>query len=246
MTAKKIWLATLLVAMILLMPAISKAETFQVSRTDELIALMRQVVQQQYQIEAYDVLIVWNDQDLEAKLAKMGKGLRAELSDQDLKNLVQRDSLMLKVMEGTRYKGSVPVRVKADGWIEVFHSARALQKGEVLKADSVMTQRVKISALPPQAVRAPFRIEDFLVRQDIPAKTVLRSALLQERMLVERGDDVKVLVVQGDLTLVASGEALESGIRNALVRVKIKNFDTNKMIRARVSGEGEVTLEIEA
>lgn len=243
-TAKRIWLATLLVVCVLLAPAVSLADTVQLRRTDELIAVMREAVAAQYQVAPQDVLIVWNDQDLQAKLARMGAGLTVEITDQELRNLVQRESLSLKVMEGTRYKGRVPVRVKVDGWAEVYQSARPIAKGELLDPDSVTAQRVKLSALPPQTIRPPFRMEDFLARQDIPAKTLLKPALLVERPLVEKGNTVKLILIQGALKLVAAGEALESGPRNAMIRVRVTNFDTNKIIRARVTGESEVTLEI--
>lgn len=244
MTAKRIWLAALLVVCMVIMPAVSWAETTQVSRTDALINLIRQATAAQYQIAPQDVLIVWNDQNLEDKLKRMGAGLSVEVTDQDLRNLIQRDSLLLKVMEGTRYKGRVPVRIKVDGFVEVYQTARALRKGEPLNVDNVTAQRVKLTALPQQAARAPFPIEDYLVRQDVPAKTVLRTALLQERPLIERGSSVKVILMNGELRLVAEGQALESGPRNAMIRVKVTNFGTDKIIRARITGDNEVTLEI--
>lgn len=245
MTVKRIGLATLLVASILLAPALAWAETFSVSRTDALIALIRQATAQQFEVQPTDVLVIWNDQDLEKKLAQMGPGLSAEVTDSDLRGLIQRDSLMVKVMDGTRYKGRVPVRVKVDGWVEVYSTARQLAKGEVLKPESLTSVRVKLSALPPQAIRPPFRIEDFLTRQALPANTVLKPAFLLERPLVERGSPVRVLVINQGLKLLAQGEALENGVRNAIIRVKITNFNSNKVVRARVSDEGEVTLEID-
>ena len=244
MTAKKIWLTVLLVVCTLLVPAVSFAQNAQVSRTDALIGLIRQAVAQQYQIPPHDVLIIWNDQDLEAKLKQMGAGLTVEVGEQDLRNLVQRESMSLKVMEGTRYKGRVPVRMKVDGWAEVFLANRAIRKGETLDPDSVSAQRIKLSALPAQFIRPPFRVEDFQARQDIPAKMILRNALLQERPLIERGEQVKVIVIHGELRLVAGGEALESAPRNGMVRVRVTNFGTNKILRARVTDPGEVTIEI--
>src|SRR5688500_14100004 len=126
MSVKRIWLVTLLVVCALCAPAVSFAQVSQVSRTDALIALIRQTMAQQYQVAPSDILIIWNDQDLETKLARMGAGLSVEVGEADLRNLIQRDSLSLKVMEGTRYKGRVPVRIKVDGYVEVYQSARAI------------------------------------------------------------------------------------------------------------------------
>lgn len=245
MSAKRIWLATLLVVSMLFLPAVSRAETFSVTRTDALIALIRQVTAQQFQIQPHEVLIIWNDQNLEQKLAQFGQGISAEVADTDIRGLLQRDTLMVKVMQGTRYKGRVPVRIKVDGFVEVYSAARQIARNETLKPDSIKSERVKLSSLPPQAIRPPFRIEDFIARQDIPANTVLKPMLLTERLLVEKGNPIRVLVVNQGLKLLAQGEALDSGVRNAMVRVRITNFNSNKVVRARVSDEGEVTLEIQ-
>lgn len=241
------WPVFLLVLLAILVPAISvSAETVQVKRTDQLLRLLRQAVAQEYQIPPHDVLIIWNDQDLEAKLSKWGKGLAIEVTDQDLKRLVQRSSLLLKVVQGSEYKGRVPIKVTVDGWMDVYESSRLIRKGEVLSPESLETKRIKLSDLPAQYVRAPFRMEDFLARQDIPPKTVLGPTYIQERPLVERGQKIKIILINQNLRLVAQGEALESGARNALIWVKILNFDSAEKIHARVSGEGEVTLKIDA
>jgi len=244
MLRQKWALCCMLILGVCLIPVSSAAETVRVSNTDDLIKHLRQGVQAQYQIPAHNVLILWNDQSLESKLAEMGPGLSVELSEQELKNLINRPSLLLKVMGGSQYKGRIPLRIQVDGWLDVYQSECPLRQDQALKPQCLSVQRTKLSALPPQYVRSPFRIEDFVARQEIPAKTLLRPTMLKEKPLVDRGSTVKVVVMNGNLRLMAQGEALETGVRNDMIRVKVMSFQSEKIIRARISDEGEVTLEI--
>lgn len=247
MAVKKWPVYLFLVILVMFIPVVSAAASpVRVTKTDQLLQLLRQSVAKEYKIPTHDVLIIWNDQDLEAKLAKWGSGLAIEVTEQDLSRLVQKTSLLLKVVDGTEYKGRVPVRVVVDGWIEVYQSSRLIRKGETLSPEALESKRLKLSSLTGQYVRAPFRMEDYLTRQEILPKTVLTLAMLLERPLVERGAIVRIVVINQNLRLVARGEALESGARDSYVRVKITNFGTEKTVRARVTGEGEVTLDIDA
>lgn len=242
--ARKWLLYLLLVCLACIVPTASLADSFRVGTTDQMIQLLRKAVQDEYKIPGHDVLVLWNDQDLEKKLKKWGNNLTVEVSDQDLRNLVQRPSLMLKVMDGSLYKGRVPVRVKVDGWLEVYKTQHPVRQNELLSYEKLTVERVKLSKLPRQYVRVPFVVEDYMARQDIPEGTLLQPTLIKDRPLVQRGDTVKIFVVNGKLRLLAQGEALDEGARNQQIRVKIKTFNTDKLVYARVSGLGEVTLTI--
>ena len=244
LSARQWLLYLLLVCLACIVPTSALADNYRISNTDQMIQLLRKAVQDEYKIPGHDVLVVWNDQDLEKKLKKWGNNLSVEVSDHDLRNLVQRPSLMLKVMDGSLYKGRVPVRVKVDGWLEVYKTQHPIRKNEQLSYEKVTVERVKLSKLPRQYVRVPFVVEDYLARQNIKEGTLLQPALIKDRPLVQRGDTVRVIVINGKLRLVAQGEALDAGARNQQIRIKIKTFKTDKLVYARVSGLGEVTLTI--
>lgn len=246
MNKLKRWWVLLLVCLVCGLPTTAFADSVRVNRTDLLIKLIRQAMQDQYKVASNNVLILWNDQDLEEKLSKMGAGLSVEVNDQDLSNLLNRSSILLKVMQGDLYKGRIPIRLKVDAWVDAYQTTRALAPDEALSPNLLEAQRLRLSELPAQVVRAPFRLEDYQARQAIAAKTILSLPLLKERPLVVSGTQVRVVVIDGALRLIARGEALESGTRDQWVRVKILNFGTEKMIRARVTDAGEVTFKIDA
>ncbi len=246
MTKLKRWWVFLLVCLMCGLSTTAFADPVRVNRTDLLIKLIRQAVQDQYKIASNNVLILWDDQGLEEKLSKMGPGLMVEVNDQDLTNLINRSSILLRVMQGDQYKGRMPIRLKVDAWVDAYQTTRPLAPDEPLSVNVIEAQRVRLSDLPAQVVRAPFRLEDYQARQAIAAKTMLSLPLLKERPLVESGGQVRVVLINGTLRLVARGESLEAGTRNQLIRVKILNFGTEKIIRARVTDAGEVTFKIDA
>lgn len=243
LTSKKWLFAVALCLAFLCLPAAAKASEVRIKSSDELIRHLRQAVQMQYQIPSHQVLILWDDQSLEKKLAEMGPGLNVVLTEQDLRNLVNRPALLLKVMQGQQYKGRVPVQVKIDGWMEIYQLTCPVRQDQNLTPDCLKTQRTQLSALPPQYIRSPFRMEDYQARQDIASDTLLRMSLLKPRPLVKRGSVVRVVVQNGALRLLAQGEALESGARDETIRVKILSFQSQKVVQARISDEDEVILD---
>jgi flagella basal body P-ring formation protein FlgA len=69
------------------------------------------------------------------------------------------------------------------------------------------------------------------------AGEVLRMALLAAPMVVKRGDAVTIVARSEQIEVSMAGEALDSGARGALVRVRNAN---GAVLRARVTGEGTV------
>lgn len=243
LTLKKWLFAAAVLLGFLCLPCTAFADEVRVKTSDELMKHLRQAVQVQYQIPAHQVLILWDDQSLEKKLTEMGGGLSVAVTEQDLRNLINRPSLLLKVMQGQQYKGRIPVQVKIDGWMEIYQSSCPLRQDDVLQPACLVAKRVQLSALPPQYIRSPFRMEDYQARQDIAAETLLRMNLLKPRPLVKRGNTVRVIVQNGALRLLAQGEALEAGARDDMIRVKILSFQSQKVVQARISNEDEVILD---
>ncbi len=208
-----------------------------------MVKLIRQKLQAQYQVPAHDILILWNDVELEDKLKKHGSNASIELTDSDFINAVKRKNFSFKVMDGDLYKGRIPIQLKIDGWMEVYKAIMPLSKNQPLPVHGVEATRTKISELPVQYLRAPFRIEDFVTLRDIPQGSFLQPNMLKERLLVERGNEVSVILLHKGIRLVTKGEALASASRNQMVRVKIL-IGNNKIVNAQVTNDNEVTLRV--
>lgn len=222
----------------------ANASPIRIGTTDELIFRLRQSVQNQYAVPAQSVLVLWNDALLEEKLAKMGKNLSLEIEERDLTNLIGKTAITLRVMDGNRYRAAMSVSVKVDGWAEVYTARKAIQRGEFLSSESVQLTRKKLSETPNGSLRVLTHPEDFKATRDFVSGSILTRNALEQQALVYKGKQVRVMVINETLRLVAQGEALENGVRDQMISVKILNFNSNEIVQGRVSDRGEVTLEI--
>ena len=244
MNVLKKGLIYLLVFLVLGWPIPSSAQAVRVKDTDQMLKVLRAKVQKQYDIPAHDVFLLWNDVELQEKLKKYGANATLEVDDADIGNAVKRKSFSFKVMSGDTYKGRIPVRLNIDGWIDVYKTVMPVAREQALMVNAVEATRTKISELPFQYVRSPFRIEDFIALQDIPQGTVIQPTMLRERLMMKSGDEVSVILIHAGIRLVTKGEALASASRNQKVRVKIL-IGNNKIVQAQVTNDHEVTVRVD-
>lgn len=118
---------------------------------------------------------------------------------------------------------------------EVLVVTQPVASGQPVGDDQVQLQRRDIS----QAPDALSTLEPGLA-----ARTTLRPGqLLQKRLLaaaivVKRGDDVRIQASRGGVSVEGAGEALDSGARHAVIRVR--NLASGRVIQARVLDAGLV------
>ena len=245
MRFREVFCRVLLSALIILIQSLpAKAFPVRINTTDDLIMRLRQTVQEQYQIPAQSVLIIWNDDTLEEKLIPWGRHSAVELTEQDLLNLIRKTTLTLRVVEGNKFRTLLPVSLKVDGWLDVCTLRHAVRQGELLSEDKIQTTRKKLSDLPMGYLKSLEYPSEFKANRNLAAGIILNPAMLEQVPLVVKGTPVRVMVLSGNLRLVAQGEVLENGVRNQAVSVKVISFGSNRMIKARVTGPGEVTLEM--
>ena len=135
-----------------------------------------------------------------------------------------------------------------DGWRQEF-IVRATISAKVLVAatevpanrpltdNDVTLDRRDVSATP-DALSDPDAIAGMSSRRALRSGDVLRKSALVAATLVKRGDSVRIVAGNGQIEVTVAGEALESGGRDAIV--KVRNAGNGNVIRARVVAEGMV------
>jgi flagellar basal body P-ring formation protein FlgA len=135
-----------------------------------------------------------------------------------------------------------------DGWRQEF-IVRASVSAKVLVAaadvpanrpltdNDVMLDRRDVSAAP-DALSDPDAIDGMSSRRALRSGDVLRRNALVAATLVKRGDSVRIVASSGQIEVTVAGEALESGGRDAIV--KVRNTGNGNVIRARVVSQGTV------
>jgi flagella basal body P-ring formation protein FlgA len=133
---------------------------------------------------------------------------------------------------GWRYEFLVRARVSA----RVVVAASDLMPGKFLSPSDVLLERHDISGIP-DSLPDLAAIEGLSTRRTVKAGDVLRQNMLVAPPLVKRGDQVRIVARREQIEVSMSGEAMETGARGALVRVRNAS---GTIIRARVTEQGTV------
>ncbi len=134
--------------------------------------------------------------------------------------------------DGWRYE--VVVRAQISARIAVM--ASDVPSGKVLADDDVLLERHDISGIA-DSVSDPQDVVGLSGRRALRSGEVLRMALLTAPTLVKRNDAVRIVAKREQIEVSMAGEALDSGARGTLVRVRNAN---GTVIRARVTGAATV------
>ncbi len=100
---------------------------------------------------------------------------------------------------------NVVVEAAYDIFADVFVTARALPKGEVLTSDDFYTVRQKLSKLPAGAITDRNEIEGKILKSSVTDGVIIRSNYLLSSAMVKRGQKVDVIVEGDNITISARG-----------------------------------------
>ncbi|MGD9311101.1 MAG: flagellar basal body P-ring formation chaperone FlgA, partial [Desulfosarcina sp.] len=124
---------------------------------------------------------------------------------------------------------------------DVVTVVQPLGKHQHIQLEDLSIQRRDLSDLTADTVK---RLEDALgyrTTRMIYPNTVLRSGMVALPPLVKRGDLVKIVANAGPMTITATGMVKQQGRKGDMVRVM--NTDSKRVISARVTGPGAVTVD---
>lgn len=135
--------------------------------------------------------------------------------------------------KGWRHDFVVRARVSA----VVAVTAAPLKAGEVLGDEHITLERRDVT-LMGDAIGTPDAALGQTSRRSLRAGEVLRSSQLASPLMVKRGDQVLMVARHEGIEVSMAGEALDAGVRGAVVRVR--NSASGQVVRMRVAGAGTV------
>ena len=130
--------------------------------------------------------------------------------------------------DGWRYEFLVRSSLSA----RVAVMAADVPAGKVLADEDVLLERHEVPSLA-EVVADPAALAGMSAKRALRSGEVLRPALLSAPILVKRGDAVSIVARRDQIEVSMAGEALDSGAKGAIVRVRNAVGNT---IRARVTG----------
>ena len=135
----------------------------------------------------------------------------------------------------------IPIHVHA--WAPAVVAATNLAPGTKLTAADLTVARLDVLATNGAYLTDPGQAEGMVLRANIRAGAPILKPLLDQPIVVHRGDTVVLALFDGGITIRTSVVAMEDG--RVGDRITVENSDSKKTVRATVADSGAVELHFD-
>lgn len=139
--------------------------------------------------------------------------------------------------DGGAHPWRINTTVKVEVQLPVVVARTALNRGTKLAADMLKMQVMRFNRATDFATQIP-NVTGKRTERRIRSGQVIRPASLQQRWLVETGDEVLITARKDGMQASTRGIALEDGGKNE--QIEVKNSRSEKVIKVRVTDYGKV------
>jgi flagellar basal body P-ring formation protein FlgA len=154
-----------------------------------------------------------------------------------------RFEAFLEVRGSALTQRGVKVSGQSSELVEFLVPARAINRGEVIKANDVVIERrprTDLGSVPADALSNPAQVVGQAARRPLQPERAFRSTDLMKPEIVERNANVLILYELSGMSLTIRGKALEAGAEGDIVSVQ--NLSSQKTMQATVTGPNRVTV----
>ena len=171
---------------------------------------------------------------------------------------VGRVTYTVKPLDFSNIKSKTPVYVhlQVDGeWVkkilaiadieiveDVVVARHSLKRGRVVTEDDVYVRTMDVSDLPASIIKSTAGVLGKKVRRSVNALEVMRTDLVEQPMLVRRGDIVQIVAESEKLRISATGMVQGVGGREG-DRIRVINVDSDRGVYAKVVDGKTVTVD---
>lgn len=210
----------------------------------QITALVGQEVQSRRQIPAADVKVTWKDLRLESLLPALPEGpVTLKLGEQVRMEGLGNVPVQILV-NGVKYRTIFP-KLEVAITQTVLVAKAALEHGKPVPPAAVEKKRqALVGALNGDPVTELSALAGAEPVRDVPAGTVLTTAMFKLSPAIKRGEPVSVTLSSGELTLIISATAASDAASGQLV--KLVNPESQKEFTARATGPGRASVALEA
>ncbi|MBU1196498.1 MAG: flagellar basal body P-ring formation chaperone FlgA [Proteobacteria bacterium] len=135
-------------------------------------------------------------------------------------------------------------RVSVTGQVDVFEKVlcvnRSFPKGKQLSREDVYLKKLNIFNLSGDYIKQFDRIENKILKTGVKKDEYLRSDLIEQQPLIQKGDIVTLVSKNENLLIVTSGVSKEDGFENELIRVE--NLNSGRLVQGIVRGKTKVEV----
>ena len=151
-----------------------------------------------------------------------------------------RFDVTLDMPTGAATRGTLRLTGRAAATAEFVTLARAIERGEVLRAADVVVERRPRAEVTRDMITNPDQAVGFAARGPIQPGRPLRAADLMRPELVQRNETVTLLYQVPGITLTVRGKATDGGAEGDVISVL--NEQSKRTVQGVVAGPGRVIV----
>ncbi|MCD4722826.1 MAG: flagellar basal body P-ring formation chaperone FlgA [Desulfobacula sp.] len=123
---------------------------------------------------------------------------------------------------------------------KVFYTKRSLKKGATISIDDIILKKKNIFELSENFIKTFDDIDGKILKSGIRKGDYLKTSLLSEPPMVQKGDIVTLVSRNQNLLIVTSAISKEDGFENELI--KVENLDSGRLVRVIVKEKSKVEV----
>lgn len=123
---------------------------------------------------------------------------------------------------------------------QVIVARSALSRGSILSPADLSTEEYNISQLRGRIYQNPEELIGMELQRSLSAGTALTDAVIQEPVLVQRGETVVLTATRGNVSIRQTATAMQDGRKGQ--QISVRNVRSDRVIQAIVTGTGEADV----
>ncbi|MCK4967254.1 flagellar basal body P-ring formation protein FlgA [bacterium] len=132
----------------------------------------------------------------------------------------------------------VPVKVRT--FEKVVVARKVIKGGKIITQADVTVEKKETTTFGDDVIYSLNDAVGKRAKMTLRGDSILKERILEEIPLVERGEQVTIMVIKGDVVIKVPGRAMQSGNKNEVIRVL--NLSSNENLLAQVSGDKYVVI----
>ena len=135
-------------------------------------------------------------------------------------------------------------RVSVSGTVALYdmvlHVAKSYPRGKTIPKEAVYRKKKNVFELSDNFIHSFEEIDGRILKSGIRKGDVLKSSLLADPPLIQKGEIVQLVSRNENLLIVTSAISKEDGFENKLI--KVENLSSGKLVRGIVTGKSKVEV----
>lgn len=224
-------------------------EASSLTNTESLILELKSKIKEVYKEDDENILIQWDDEKLEKKISDLQKmypkkNVEIKISSNSVKNILGKSLIPIDVYIDKKLNRTAFFKCKVDIYKNAVLSAINIRKGDNVTEEFFKLSKIPSSKLTKMHVTDLSALSGKTAAVDIKENSLITLNLFKEKILVFKGNQVTIRIVNGDLLLIGSGEALQDGYLGQVITVKVNNSKDKKLINAKVLEQSLVEVNL--